>query len=114
MSLPFYVYMLRCGDGSYYIGHTDNMEKRLGEHQLGEGCVYTRSRLPVELMWLQEFPSRDEAKAAESQLKGWNRAKKEALIDGQFDVVSKLASRSAAGRALRDVLLGKDSSGTRP
>ena len=74
---------------------------------MGEGSQYTRFRLPIKIVWLQEFHTRDEAKAAESRLKGWNRAKKEALIEGRFDVISQLASRSNEGRALRDALLRK-------
>ncbi len=102
MSLPFFAYLLRCSDGSFYAGHTDNMEKRLWQHQMGEGSKYTHSRLPVELVWFQEFTTRDEAKAAEFRLKGWSRAKKIALIEGRFDIISLLASRSAKARALRD------------
>jgi len=102
MGLPFFAYLLKCSDGSYYAGHTDGMEKRLWQHQTGEGSQYTRSRLPVELVWFQEFTTRDEAKAAELRLKGWNRAKKAALIEGRFDMISLLASRSGKARALRD------------
>ena len=107
MSLPFYAYILRCSDVSYYVGHTDDLEKRMNEHRFGQGCIYTSSRLPVELVWSQEFASREEAKAAEAQIKGWNRAKKEALIAGRFDLLSALSSRSKQGRALRDALLHK-------
>jgi len=107
MGLPFFAYMLLCADGSYYVGHTDNLGKRLHEHEAGEGCAYTRSRIPVKLVWSQEFPTRDEAKEAEHKIKGWNRVKKEALIKGRFDLISKLASRSKEGRALRDALLCK-------
>jgi predicted GIY-YIG superfamily endonuclease len=102
MVIPFFAYILRCADGSYYTGSTDELEKRIAEHQNGEGCAWTRKRLPVEFVWRQEFPTRDEARAAEHQIKKWSRAKKEALIEGRFDIVSKLASRNAEGRALRD------------
>jgi len=94
--------MLRCSDGSYYVGSTDEFEKRVAEHKNGEGCEWTRRRLPLEFVWRQEFASREEAKAAEHQIKRWSRTKKEALIAGRFDIVSKLASRRAKGRALRD------------
>ena len=114
MGLPFFTYMLRCSNGSYYIGHTDDLEKRLGEHQMGEACHYTRFRLPVKLVWFQEFPAREEAKAAELRLKGWNRAKKEALIEGRFDIISRLSSRSTVGRAIRDALLRKAPQGSGP
>ncbi|MCH7478877.1 MAG: GIY-YIG nuclease family protein, partial [SAR324 cluster bacterium] len=90
-----------------YVGHTDHLGKRLEQHRRGEGSRYTRSRLPIEIVWFQKFATREEAKAAESGVKGWNRAKKEALIEGQFDVISQLASRSTEGRALRDALLRK-------
>ena len=102
MNRPFFAYMLRCVDGSYYTGSTDELEKRIAEHQHGEGCEWTRRRLPVEFVWRQEFPSREEAREAEHQIKRWSRAKKEALIAGRFDIISKLASRSTLGRALRD------------
>lgn len=102
MAKPFFTYILRCADGSYYTGSTDELEKRIAEHQNGKGCEWTRKRLPVEFVWRQEFSTREEARAAELQIKGWSRAKKEALIAGRFDIISKLASRSAEGRALRD------------
>ena len=102
MLKPFFTYILRCADGSYYTGSTDELEKRIAEHKHGEGGAWTRTRLRVEFVWRQEFGTREEARAAEYQIKGWSRAKKEALIAGRFDIVSKLASRSAEGRALRD------------
>jgi hypothetical protein len=58
---PFFTYILRCADGSYYTGSTDELEKRIAEHQHGEGCTWTRKRLPVEFVWRQEFASREEA-----------------------------------------------------
>jgi predicted GIY-YIG superfamily endonuclease len=94
--------MLRCADGSYYTGSTDELEKRVGEHQHGEGCEWTRRRLPVEFVWRQELPSREEARRAEHRIKRWGRAKKEALINGQFDLLRLLASRGRAGRAVRE------------
>ena len=102
MERPFFSYMLRCSDGSYYLGSTDELEKRVAEHQHGEGCEWTRLRLPVEFVWHQEFASREEAKAAEHQIKRWSRAKKEALTAGKFDLLSLLASRSRLARAVRD------------
>jgi tRNA/rRNA methyltransferase len=86
--------MLRCADGSYYIGHTDALEHRIARHQSGEIEGYTQSRLPVEHVWSQDFPSRAEALEAERQLKGWSRAKKEALIVGDQALVSQLARKS--------------------
>jgi len=99
MLKPFFTYMLRCGDGSYYLGHTDELDKRIAEHQAGQGCDWTKKRLPVELLWRQEFPDRDAARAAELQIKRWSRVKKEALIDGDFHRLSILAGRSKMSRA---------------
>jgi predicted GIY-YIG superfamily endonuclease len=102
MNRPFFAYMLRCADGSYYTGSTDELEKRIAEHQHGEGCAWTETCLPVELVWVQEFQTRDEAREAEHQIKRWSRAKKEALIAGNFDLLRLLASRSQLARAVRD------------
>jgi predicted GIY-YIG superfamily endonuclease len=102
MVIPFFAYILRCADGSYYTGSTEELEKRIAEHQNGEGCAWTRKRLPVEFVWRQEFPTRDEARAAEHQIKKWSRAKKEALIAGEFDLLHLLAGRSKQARAVRD------------
>ncbi|MDP5278580.1 GIY-YIG nuclease family protein [Sphingomonas sp. DG1-23] len=85
--MAFWAYMLRCSDGRYYTGHTDNLERRIGEHQSG-ACDYTSRRLPVELVWNEGFPSRIEALEAERIVAGWSRAKKEALIAGDWKRVS--------------------------
>ena len=102
MERLFFSYMLRCSDGSYYVCSTDELEKRIGEHRHGEGCEWTRRRLPLEFVWRQEFASREEAKAAENQIKRWSRAKKEALIAGKCDLLHLLAGRSKQARAIRD------------
>ena len=86
-----WLYILMCGDGSYYTGYTNNLPLRLAQHQAGEGCAYTRSRLPVELVYSQEFPSGHQAFLRERQVKGWSRAKKEALICGDFDALVELS-----------------------
>ncbi len=87
----FWVYILRCADGSYYTGHTDNIERRLASHQSGEIPGYTSTRLPVELMFNQATATREEALFAERQIKGWSRAKKEAMMRGDWQTVVKLA-----------------------
>lgn len=74
--MAFWVYILRCSDGSYYTGHTDNLEKRISEHQSGRIHAYTSTRLPVELVFEQDSRTREEALAAEQQIKGWSRKKK--------------------------------------
>jgi len=91
--LTFWIYILRCSDDSYYTGHTDNLEKRIGEHQTGQCHGYTASRLPVELAWSQECTTRDEALSAEMHIKGWSRKKKEAMMRGDWSAVSQLAKK---------------------
>ena len=81
----FYVYIVRCSDGSFYTGHTDDLEKRISEHQTPHYHCYTSNRLPIELIFHATFGSRDEAIAAERQIKGWSRAKKQALADNDFE-----------------------------
>jgi LAO/AO transport system kinase len=87
---PFFVYLLRCGDGSYYAGQTDNIETRMFQHESGD-VGYTSTRKPVELVWQGEFETREKAIAFEQQVKGWSRAKKEALIRGDWDEIKNLA-----------------------
>ncbi|HSD18962.1 MAG TPA: GIY-YIG nuclease family protein [Anaeromyxobacter sp.] len=88
---PFFVYMLRCRDGSYYVGHTDELEKRVAEHDAGTFPGYTCERRPVELVWFAEMVTREDALERELQLKRWTRRKKEALIAGDWDRVKALA-----------------------
>ncbi len=90
----FWAYMLRCSDGTYYVGQTDSLERRVGQHQHGEVAGYTQKRRPVELVWSEGFSSRLEAVEAERRLKGWARYKKEALIAGDWDLVSLLARKT--------------------
>ncbi|HEY1076986.1 MAG TPA: GIY-YIG nuclease family protein [Fontimonas sp.] len=92
---PFWVYILRCADGTYYTGHTDNLDLRIVQHESGECDGYTLSRRPVVLMWSQEFVSREEALAAELQIKGWGRRKKEAMMRGDWGEVSRLAQSAS-------------------
>jgi predicted GIY-YIG superfamily endonuclease len=80
-----------CRGGAYYTGHTDNLEHRIGTHQSGQIPGFTADRLPVELVWSAEFPTRWEALGMERRIKGWSRAEKMALIRGDFDALSALA-----------------------
>ncbi|MFD4958263.1 GIY-YIG nuclease family protein [Microbacterium sp. NPDC058389] len=82
--MPF-VYMLQCADGTYYTGSTFDLERRLAQHQAGEGAQYTRERLPVELIWCSEFERISDAFGWEKRIQGWSRAKKQLLIDGRYD-----------------------------
>jgi predicted GIY-YIG superfamily endonuclease len=87
------IYILRCADGSYYTGQTVHLERRLAEHQMGEGGEWTKHRLPVVLVFSQEMPDADSAFFAERQIKHWSRAKKEALITGNWDLLQWLAKK---------------------
>ena len=91
--MSFWIYILRCADQSYYTGHTDNFEKRIAEHESGEIVGYTSTRLPVRLVFSEQFPTREEALACERQVKGWNRKKKEALMRGDWAEIRSLARR---------------------
>jgi len=89
----FWVYMLRCSDGSYYVGHTDDIEKRMSEHRCKKYSCYTAIRLPFELVYSQSMPSRVEAIEGERKIKGWSRQKKEALIARDWKAVSQCAKK---------------------
>ncbi|MDI9592788.1 MAG: GIY-YIG nuclease family protein [Bacteroidota bacterium] len=88
-----YIYILLCADGTYYTGSTNNLELRLEQHQSGEGANYTRKRLPVELVYYEEYDSVADAFYREKQVQGWSRKKKEALIEGKNKELAKLAKK---------------------
>lgn len=99
------VYMIRCRDGAYYVGSTrTTLDDRIVQHNAGSFGGYTAARRPFELMWHQEFQRITDAIAVERQIKGWSRAKKEALIRGDFAAISALS-----GSAFR-----RDDSATKP
>jgi len=77
-----HMYMLLCGDNSYYVGSTWNLELRLAQHNAGEGSEYTKRRRPVRLVYAEEFDRVEDAFRREKQVQGWSRAKRQALIDG--------------------------------
>ncbi|MDE2323047.1 MAG: GIY-YIG nuclease family protein [candidate division NC10 bacterium] len=89
--MSFWVYLLRCADGSYYVGHTDHLEKRMAEHAMGTIPGYTLKRRPVTLAFAEDFCTREEALERERQIKGWRREKKEALIQSDWSEISRLA-----------------------
>ena len=91
--MAFQVYMLHCSDGSFYVGRTDDLEARLVAHRKRLYCGYTAKRLPVRLVFSDSFATREEAFAAERQIKGWSRAKKLALIQGDWVEMRRLALR---------------------
>jgi putative endonuclease len=94
-----YLYILRCADGSYYVGTTvGSLELRLAQHQAGAYDGYTARRRDVALVFSQHFERLDDAAAAERQIKGWRREKKEALIRGDYGLLPRLARRGSQTR----------------
>ena len=88
-----WMYILHCSDGSYYVGSTTDLELRVAEHRAGQGGRWTSHRLPLELVYSAEFVSLEEAARAEQQVKHWRRAKKEALIRGDYELLVMLAKK---------------------
>lgn len=86
-----YMYILLCADGSYYTGSTIDLNRRIEQHQNGEGANHTKKRLPVELVYFEEFDRIDTAFYREKQVQGWSRKKKEALIEGFISRLNGLA-----------------------
>jgi predicted GIY-YIG superfamily endonuclease len=93
--MPFWTYILECADGAYYVGHTDDLDARMAQHELGAGSAYTARRRPLTLRWTQDQQTRDEAFCLERQLKGWSRAKKEALMRGDWEAQPHLSRARA-------------------
>ncbi|MBK7435704.1 MAG: GIY-YIG nuclease family protein [Saprospiraceae bacterium] len=90
-----WMYILECSDGSYYTGSTNNLILRIQQHQNGEGAKHTKLRLPVKLLYFEEFNRIDHAFYREKQVQGWSRKKKEALISGKFDSLPLLSKNNA-------------------
>ena len=89
--MAFFAYRLECADDSYYVGHSDDLELRIAAHHDGTYGGYTSTRRPLTLVWSHEFATREEALTAERRIKGWSRAKKQALIRGDWDEISRLS-----------------------
>ncbi|MBZ0198939.1 MAG: GIY-YIG nuclease family protein [Ignavibacteriaceae bacterium] len=87
------MYILKCADGSYYTGSTKNLERRLWEHQNSLGANYTKKRLPVTLVYYEEFSRIDNAFYREKQVQRWSRKKKDALINKENNILPKLARK---------------------
>jgi putative endonuclease len=92
-----FVYILRCADGSFYVGSAtgNDLSKRIAEHDSGARAGYTSTRRPVSLMWSEHFDRITDAIAIERKIKGWSRAKKEALAKNDWSTVELLATRRA-------------------
>jgi predicted GIY-YIG superfamily endonuclease len=89
--MVFILYILECADGTFYIGHTDDLSRRLQQHEQGKVGPYTASRRPLKLAHTEEFESRIEELTMERKLKDWSRAKKQAYMAGNWQTVSSLA-----------------------
>ena len=90
--MAFYVYIVRCSDGSFYTGHTDDLPRRIAQHNAGYIRGYTHHRRPVTHVFSEEFPKRIDALERERQIKGWSRRKKEALIAGDWEMIRRLST----------------------
>jgi putative endonuclease len=98
----FWVYMLLCSDGHYYIGVTNDVERRVAQHNLGEDVdCYTFKRRPVRLVYASEFRDIRDAIAWEKHIKRWSRAKKAALLRGDYDEIGRLARGKTVARTKR-------------
>jgi predicted GIY-YIG superfamily endonuclease len=103
-----HLYILRCVDGSYYVGTTrSNLEQRVAEHEAGTFIGYTSLRRPVTLVFSELFDRIEDAVTAERQIKGWRREKKEALIRGEYSALPSLARRRSTRGA--ELPLGRPS-----
>ena len=87
------MYILQCSDDSYYVGSTKDLERRLSQHQDGTGSKYTSGRLPVTLVYCEEYDRVADAFYREKQVQGWTRRKREALINGTPELLPKLAKK---------------------
>jgi putative endonuclease len=88
-----WMYILECADGSYYVGSTKDLERRMFEHKEGLGAKYTSRRLPVELVYGEEYDRIDDAFYREKQVQGWRRAKRKALINSKPELLPALAKK---------------------
>ena len=87
------MYMLRCNDGTFYVGSTRNLHARFAMHCAGEGAAYTRRRLPVTLVYAAEFENVADAFAMEKRVQGWSHAKRQALIDDDGEEIKRLSKK---------------------
>ena len=92
-----FMYILKCSNGHYYVGSTDDLEKRLEQHNSGEGASYTKKHRPVKLVYFEEYQRIDDAFYREQQIKGWTRAKKEALIKNNAELLPSLSKAKVGG-----------------
>jgi putative endonuclease len=97
-----WMYILQCSDGSYYVGSTRNLDLRFLQHQSGKGSNYTSGRLPVELVYCEEYDRVSDAFYREKQIQGWSRRKREALINGEPELLPILAKKVFGKNRIKD------------
>ncbi len=88
-----WMYILECADSSYYVGTTRNLERRIAQHSSGLGSRYTSGRLPVKLVYAEEYDRISDAYCREKQVQNWSRAKREALINENYEMLPPLAKK---------------------
>ena len=93
MGKPFFVYILVCADGAYYTGHTDDIDRRLAEHEEGGWCAFTTARRPIRLVWCEEAQTREEAKEVEYQIKRWQPGQEGGTASGVTTTHSGASAR---------------------
>ena len=93
--MPYHVYILRCANGAFYVGHTHDLAARVAAHNAGRGSSYTRRNGPVAVVYSEIRDTEAEAVNRERQLKGWSRAKKQALMEGNLASLHALARQHA-------------------
>ena len=91
--MQWFTYILLCSDNSFYVGHTENLMKRIEVHNAGQGAIYTKNRRPLALVYSVTHSSKAESITREQQIKRWSKAKKQALTDGQLEALHTLARR---------------------
>ena len=99
------MYILQCADDSYYVGSTKNLELRLAQHQEGKGARYTARRLPVKLVYSEEYERVADAFNREKQVQNWSRVKREALIKGTPELLPALAKKKFEKKT--DIVVGR-------
>lgn len=96
-----WVYIVRCSDGSFYTGSTTALEQRIADHNTGRYEGYTSKRLPVELLWCEEFVDIRDASVLERRIKGWSRKKKEALMAGNLTRLQEYSRSSYSKNSIK-------------
>jgi putative endonuclease len=106
-----WIYILECCDDSYYVGSTKDLKRRLSQHQDGKGSVYTSGRLPVKLVYCEEYDHVADAFYREKQVQGWTRRKREALINGTPELLPALAKKIFDKSKIDEIIFVLDKDG---